>query len=66
MHVKRVSGQWMQVQVVTPSDYCADEEGPRRRKETVWIRFLDQIVTTSGLVLHPRLLRSLEPRQPKA
>ena len=43
MHPKRVSGQWMQVEVVTPSDYCADEEGPRRRKETVWIRFLDQL-----------------------
>jgi len=43
MHVKRVSGAWMQVEVVTPSDYCADEEGPRRRKETVWIRFLDPL-----------------------
>ncbi len=41
MHPKRVSGQWMQVEVVTPSDYCV-EDTARRRKETVWIRFLDQ------------------------
>jgi hypothetical protein len=43
MHVKRVSGQWMQVEVVTPSDYCTDDEGNRRHRETVWIRFLDAL-----------------------
>lgn len=43
MHVKRVSGQWMQVEVVTPSDYCADDQGNRRHRETVWIRFLDAL-----------------------
>lgn len=41
MHAKRVSGQWMQVEIVTPSDYC-EEETTRFRRETVWIRYLDQ------------------------
>ncbi len=40
MHPKRVAGSWMEVEVVTPSDYCA-EDTARRRRETVWIRFLD-------------------------
>ena len=41
MHPKQVRGEWMQVEVVTPSDYCAEDETTRRRKETVWIRYLD-------------------------
>ena len=41
MHPKQIRGEWMQVEVVTPSDYCAEDGTTRRRKETVWIRFLD-------------------------
>lgn len=41
MHPRQVRGEWMQVEVVTPSDYCVEEDTVRRRKETVWIRYLD-------------------------
>ena len=41
MHPKQVRGEWMQVEVVTPSDYCADDETLRVKREVVWIRFLD-------------------------
>jgi hypothetical protein len=41
MHAKQVQGEWMQVELVTPSDYCADADTIRYRRETVWIRFLD-------------------------
>jgi hypothetical protein len=33
-------GQWMRVEVVTPSDYCVDPSAPRR--DTTWIRHLKQ------------------------
>ena len=41
MHPKQVRGEWMQVEVVTPSDYCADDDTMKGKKEVVWIRFLD-------------------------
>jgi hypothetical protein len=41
LHPLRVSGPWMQVQVVTPSDMCSDRESSTR-EATLWIRFLDQ------------------------
>jgi hypothetical protein len=40
MHAKQVRGDWLQVELVTPSDYCADDQTIQRRRETVWIRFL--------------------------
>jgi len=42
LHPKQVRGAWLQVEVVTPADYCTDDNA-RRRRETVWIRYLDQI-----------------------
>ena len=41
MHPKQVRGEWMQVEVVTPSDYCVDNETLRTKKDVVWIRFLE-------------------------
>lgn len=48
MYLKQLRGDWMQVEVETPSSYCYSEEevlemfGVRPRKKTVWIRFLDE------------------------
>lgn len=33
------AGDWMQVEVTSPSDYCAENAGTR--KDTAWIRYLD-------------------------
>jgi hypothetical protein len=35
----RATGEWMQVEVTSPSDYCAETAGAR--KDTAWIRYLD-------------------------
>jgi hypothetical protein len=39
LHSLETEGQWMRVEVVSPSDYCADP--PRPVRDTVWIRYLD-------------------------
>lgn len=39
LHPLRVEGRWMEVRVVSPSDYCADPDSPL--EATAWIRFLD-------------------------
>jgi hypothetical protein len=38
LHSLETRGPWMRVEVVSPSDYCADP--PRLRRDTVWIRYL--------------------------
>ena len=39
MRPLRIQGDWMQVAVTTPSNYCFDP--PEVRTDTVWIRYLD-------------------------
>jgi len=45
---KRIQGEWMLVELETPSSYCYSEEevvemfGVKPKKRTVWIRFLDE------------------------
>jgi len=41
MHPLQVQGDWMQVRVATPSDYCASPTDPEVRQTMVWIRHLD-------------------------
>jgi hypothetical protein len=39
MHPLRTDGDWMQVRVVTPSDYCDSPDNAR--SATLWIKYLD-------------------------
>jgi hypothetical protein len=40
MHPLTVQGPWMQVEVVSPSNYCFDPPAPLR--DTVWVRYLQE------------------------
>ncbi len=40
MYPDEVSGRWMRVRVVTPSDQCIDPTNPKR--DSVWIRYIDE------------------------
>jgi hypothetical protein len=40
MYPLRADGDWMQVRVVTPSDYCDSPDNTR--SATLWIKYLDQ------------------------
>lgn len=39
LHPLESRGDWLRVEVVAPSDYCAEVTAPRR--DTAWIRYLD-------------------------
>ena len=40
MHPIRTEGRWMEVRVVTPSDYCDQPANPKVK--VLWIKFLDE------------------------